>query len=108
MRSKGYIHSKVRRIPGQATHVSKQLPADQNFPKRRSRPATNTRKSAQTCPTVGRTLHNLGGHRRRRIQAEEPKDRRRRGKSVERGKLAPVLPIGTIGGTGTSTDWQPM
>src|SRR4051812_17965229 len=42
---------------------------------------------------MGRTLHNLGGHWRRHIQADEPEDRRRRGKSMERGKLMLVLPI---------------
>src|SRR3954469_11374616 len=31
-------------------------------------------KSAQTCPAMGRTIHSLGGHRRRRIQTEQPED----------------------------------
>src|SRR4051812_31695365 len=42
---------------------------------------------------MGRTVHHLRSDRGRRLQAEEPKDRRGRGKSMERRKPTPVLCI---------------
>src|SRR4051812_50208914 len=42
---------------------------------------------------MGRTVHNHGSHRRRRLQTEESEDSRGRGKSMERSEPTPVLPI---------------
>src|ERR1041385_2420382 len=80
-------------MPGKITHISKQSPADQNVQQRRPCATANTGKSAQTCPTMGRTVHHLGSHRRRSIHVKESKDKRGRGKSMERSEPTPVLPI---------------
>src|SRR3954467_11786281 len=55
----------------------------------RPRPTANTRKGPQARSTVGRTIHSLRSNRRRGMQTEESKDRRRRGKPVECGKPTP-------------------